>query len=1128
VRGDWRRYLNDLSTPGINIGDPDEIDSSTFNILTVNIEANGKRTPIPYVLPPGIEREVDYSTTELLEQNEQSLAFEVCDLEDGDARAAYKNTAFDVRMYKKLRMYVHAEGENLEKGDLSLFIRLGTDFDLNYYEYEIPLDPTPYGTNDPELIWKKANEIELEFSQFFRVKQTRESTPGVNQQFPFTMMSPNGKGRITVTGNPDLSNIKVIMIGVRNPSKDDNPYKQDDMGLNQCGIVWVNELRVTDFDEKGGWAAVGRASAKLADVGKVTFSGNIKTIGFGGLEQSLQERSREDVRSFDFQTFLEIGKFFPARANVRIPMYYNYSQSRVRPQFNPLVPDILLQASLDNAKTQEEVDSIVRATETFVKRRSINFMNVQKLPAKGGGNKDPHFWNVENFMISYIYNDIFKRDVNTTYDFKQTHQLILNYNYSFRDKTITPLKKLSKSKYLRLITDFNVGLLPQSVSFRTQIDRRYSEILYRNNSSVTTLLEPQYDKNFAMKRIYEYRHNLTRSIRFTYTATADVIIDEPDGPITDEARDTIRQNLLNFGRTRYFNQKVNLAYDVPLRKIPLLNWVSLRANYTGNYNWSEPLRAAMELGSVLQNSQTIQINGQLNMTTLYSKIEFLKNINAGRSNYDKMVKKKQQELKAKSGDDGSGKTDKTEEEGDGEEDEEELVNETLIKTIEQGLGILMSLKNVTLNYTVNNGTTLPGFDRRPGALGNEWTDMAPGIPFILGIQNDDFRFEAARNGWLVYDTTLANSYLFNHTENLTGQANIEPFKGFRLNVDFTRRFVKNQQEIFRYDEFRDNFNSYSPVESGSFTISFWSFKTALKGKWDDEISPVYKDFEKNRNTIARRISDNAIDPTTGYPIGYGPTNQDVLIPSFLSAYAGQSASDYSLDMFRKIPAPNWRLTFNGLSRIDFVKQYAKNVNINHAYRSTFTVGNYATNLSYSDEQDIEPGENFVSEYNIQQISINEQLSPLIGVDISWVNNWTTRVEFRSTRNINFSFSNYQTTEVLTRDFVVGIGYRAKEVKLPKFIKIKGKQAILQHDLNFRFDVTVKNNRSTIARLDEGVTESVGGNQLVSIKPIVDYVIDDNLTIRFFFNRNVTRPVISTSYPTAFTNGGFSIRYTLGM
>ena len=627
VRGEWRRYLYDLKSGG-EIVPIDPLDTSSFDISSVNIEANGKRQPIPYVLPPGIEREVDYTTTELLQQNEQSMSFSICGLMDGEAKAAYKSTSFDVRTYKRLKMYVHAEGKDLETGDLSIFIRLGTDFSNNFYEYEIPLYPTPYGTIDPYVIWKTENEIDIAFDELYRIKQLRENVHGSLLE-PYTGFDQMGKGRITVLGNPDLSNVKVVMIGIRNPNKEDNPWSQNDDGQPKCGNVWVNELRVADFDEKGGWAAIGRVTAKLADLGKITLSGNKKTVGFGGLEQKIQERSKEDETGYNFESYLELGKLFPQKANVKIPMYYNYSQQRIKPEYNPLSPDIKLQTKLDLAPSKEARDSILQSSETFIARKGVNFTNVQKLR---GSSQKTHFYDIENLLLSYVYSNVYKRDVTTKYDDKSNYKFTLNYMYNFRDFSITPFRKHVKSPRLQFLSNFNFSFVPQTWSFKADIDRRYGQVLYRNTDDIQTIIKPLYEKNFSMKRSYDLRYNLFKSLSFTYSADVDAYFREPDGPVTNRTRDSIWKAMYKLGEIKTFDQRMSLSYDLPFRQFKMLDWISAKTSYTANYNWEEAPPAADSLGNRVQNSRTIQANGQLNFMSIYSKVPYLRNINQGRSN----------------------------------------------------------------------------------------------------------------------------------------------------------------------------------------------------------------------------------------------------------------------------------------------------------------------------------------------------------------------------------------------------------------------------------------------------------------------------------------------------------------
>ena len=359
VRGEWRRYNYSLIEPGEYIPN-DDPNETIFDVSAVNIEENGNRSPINYVLPPGIEQEVDNTTTTLRQQNEQSLVLKVCDLEDGDSRATYKNADLDVRSYKKIKMFVHAEGkeDDLKYGDLTCFIRLGTDFTSNYYEYEIKLMPTPHFSSSAYAIWPSQNEIDIEFEIFQLAKQERNFNSS-DVTTPYVKNSSGGK--ITVVGNPNLAQIKTIMIGVRNPKK--LSFEGEDDGESKCGQIWVNELRLTDFDEYGGWAANSRLTARLADFGNVTLAGNMSTVGFGSIEKKVSERQKHNAYQYDLSSTFDLGKFFPENYGVKIPMYLGNSESIINPQYNPLDPDILFKTSLDALENKTERDSLKRIAQ---------------------------------------------------------------------------------------------------------------------------------------------------------------------------------------------------------------------------------------------------------------------------------------------------------------------------------------------------------------------------------------------------------------------------------------------------------------------------------------------------------------------------------------------------------------------------------------------------------------------------------------------------------------------------------------------------------------------------------------------------------------------------------------------
>jgi cell surface protein SprA len=573
VRGEWRKYDKDLLTNGPYV--PGSDDQTSFNSSTVNIEENGKRVPVPYVIPPGIEREQMWSQN-LYKLNEQSLSLRVSNLLDGDARAVYKTTSFDFRQFKRLKLFTHTEKLNqndiLKSGDLTVFIRVGSDFSENYYEYEMPLNVTPWYTSadNIELIWPDSMNIEL--NKLVEAKQNRNVS--IRNGASYTSTNPyteyDGVNKITVVGTPNISDVRVIMLGIRNPKKK-TLSDHDDM-LPKSAEIWINELRLTDFDQSSGWAATARVRATLADLGDLVFAGTTSTPGFASIEKKINERQKEYITSFDVATNIEAGKFLPKNWNVKIPIHYDYSQSISTPEYNPLNPDTKLQSDLDTYKTTAQRDSLKKLTQDYTQRKNINLMNVRK---ERGSESKPHIYDIENFDFTYAYSEVNTRNVNIEYDNRRNYKGGLGYNFSANPKNFRPLSSIrfiSKYKSLALLRDFNFYLYPKVFSFRSEMNRQFNEAKLRNNSVGLVIIEPTYMKTFDWSRVYNLRWDITQAIKIDYQATTMARVDEPQGLIdTKTKRDSIIQNIMDAGRINNFSQTASVNYQIPINKIPLFN-----------------------------------------------------------------------------------------------------------------------------------------------------------------------------------------------------------------------------------------------------------------------------------------------------------------------------------------------------------------------------------------------------------------------------------------------------------------------------------------------------------------------------------------------------------------------------
>jgi cell surface protein SprA len=1018
-------------------------------------------------------------------------------------------------------MFAHLNAPpETERGDLQLFLRIGTDYQENYYEYRLPLKKTATGATNRDSIWPEENEIDLALREFYDLKLQR-----IRENFPqsqrFEQVQEDGR-LLAVKGNPDMSNIRAVMIGVRNPPALENPQQDD--GMAKSGNVWVNELRLSGFDNEGGWAAITNVKTKLADFGELNFTGNRTTIGFGQIEESLNERSLEDVTGYDVSTRLQLGQFFGKRGKVKLPMFYSYGQTYRRPKFDPLNPDLLLENSIEAAPTEEEENDILEVAQDVTTREALNFTNVRVAVGSEG---NPKIYDPKNFNLTYSYNRTNRRNAQLKFDELINRRVQLGYNYNFVDSKVEPFKNLSNSKALDLITDFNFNYLPSSFGVTANFNRRFNRKLFRSNGQFESPQDTLYNKNFTFGRTYNLNYRLTESLNLTYTANASAVIDEPPGRInTAEKRDSVWENVRGGGRLTNFNQTTNLTYNLPLRKLPGLDFLNGNTSYTGTFQWATAPPAQQDLGNSINNSQNIQFNGQANFVSLYNKSKFLRTVNQGKTNIPRLKKEKARRLRRE-----REQARKEREQKDGEKEQEgekepgpvkAEVNEPLIKGVEALSRVLMAVRNVSANYSINRATNLPGFTPTPSNFGQDLEQNAPGWGYVFGAE-DDILQNAIDNRWLA-DSSFS-SFRRSEGTQLNIRATVEPIRDLRINLEWRRQ----ENENFNTRVVRNVFGEFerqAPVEGGNYSISFGSWPTAFFSTGENGFTQAFDDFEANRRPIAERLGgQNGIDPVTGYPRGYDSTSQDVLIPAFIAAYTGQSANSVDLSPFPERPAPNWRVSYRGLSRLSFMEDLVRSVTINHSYRSSYNVGNYQTALDPVRSLDsIDAGETFDPNLQINAISITEQFSPLIGVDISWQNNWNTRFEYKTSRTLSFNINNSTLNKNLNNEFVIGAGYRTQEFVLP--FKVGGRKAVLKNDLNFRFDFKIRENLTSIKRLDEQVETPTSGTWVMNIQPNVQYTLNKNLTLTIFFDRQVTNPKVENSFETRFTSFGFKLRYVL--
>lgn len=1176
VRGEWRRYLGSLDEEGEIIADDPNVQ---FNIGAVNIEENARKEPVNYVLPPQLQREIQPGTPDLVRQNEQSLSLQVCGLEDGKAQAAFRNVQLDMRSFKKLEMFIHAESmdqsQPVDNDDVRVFVRLGTDFTDNYYEYEMPVTITREGfyTNDvvadQQAVWPLENNMIISFEELFRTKRERnekmgevESNIQINQRYQRSLAAGH---KIYVVGNPNLADARVVMIGVRNPARRNGDPTDD--GLPKCVEVWANELRLTDFDQSGGEAAMARVSANLADFASIALSGQITTPGWGSLESKVSERQRETLSSFDASAQVQLDKFLPEETGVKVPMFVGYSQNTSTPQFAPAEPDTPMEIYLDD-RDADERDSLKMISQAVTTRKSLNFTNVRK---EKTGDSKARFYDVSNLSATYAFTETNFRDYNTEYNFVRNYRGGLAYSFSNSPKSYEPFSKskfLKKSKYLRLISDFNFSLAPKQLAIRNDFDRRYSERKMRNLNPEATLPQPPFvDKAFNWNRTYNLAYDLSKAIKIDFTANNRALIREFEGeqvnrqemvggydvdPVTNEKipikdpdkdyyelhRDSILSSLREFGMTTNYNHNASVSYSVPLNKIPILDWTNLTTRYSADYDWQRgPLIDPAvrkenlsnphgfkgdTLGHTISNGQQLQANATLNLLSLYNKVPYLRDVNRGKPKTPQRAQT------------GRSRSDKGESSIQGEEEDEKKKEKRDLKVLDGALKVLMSVKTISGTYSKNRGITLPGFKHESTYLGMDPNAaMAPGAGFVFGQQSNfgdsltHFAdYAGNQRNWLVPNPNLFNPYLRTETENISLRSSVMPVRDLRIDLTANETSSKTITSYWNYNDtvldprFMDN---GTRLETGSYSASTLAIATAFQAI-DSSNRTLYNRFLENRQVISTRLGEskniNATD-SGGYALGYDATQQDVLINAFVAAYTGKGARTASLNPLKTLMLPNWRINYTGLNKIKFFQKHFRTVSLNHSYQSNYTVAGYQK--ADSRDESFTLNENRIQpEYIIPQVTISESFSPLMNIDMTWKNSLLTRFEVRRDRTITLSTSNNQITEIGNMEYIVGTGYTLKEVKLP--FTIRGNA--LNSDLTLRGDFSIRNSKTLIRKIVENETQVTAGQLVYSLKLTGDYVLTKALTLRLFYDWVANRPAISNSFPTSNINAGFSLRFTL--
>ena len=1129
VRNSWRSFAYVIDTTGNYTLLP--VNNTSLNVTAVNIEQNSNRTPIKYVSPPGVLRQQELSNNNVnLLLNEQAMSLQICNLVQGDVRGVYKTTSLDLRRYGTMDMFVHAEAVTqgaVQNNDLSAVIRLGSDFTSNYYEIRIPLRITQWGAVLDTDIWPDSNNLNLSLSRLIQLKVDRNNHGVSNVYFKET--EANGRS-YAILGNPNLGAIQAFFLGVQNVRLP-----------TACTEVWFNELRLTDISEKGGWAAVGKIDAKLADLGTMTVSASNRSAGFGAIDQSTNERSLDNNAEVNAAANLELGKLLPKKAAISIPVYAGVTRTTSTPQYDPFDLDIKLKDKI-NAAPASQKDSIREQAVDATTVTTVNFTNVHK---NNTTNKKLKIWSIENVNVSYSYNRSEHHSPLAVEDELITNKATVAYNYTHVAKYWEPFRKMIKTRspWLALVRDFNLNLTPSVLGFQANVIRQFGAYRSRNVGGPKNILPETYNKFFTFDRLYTLRWDLTRSLAVDFTASNKAWVDEDSGRLSKAGRKRMWDNFWKGGRTVLYTQSANATYTLPTSKIPVLDWTKVQAGYSATYTWTGASQLALTQGNNIQNSQTRTVLADLDFTRLYSKWRLLRSL-------DQAPPKPP--VPGKSGQD----TARNKTPAPQKFPELSGAPKALAK-------ILTSLKHVTLNYTDNSSSTIFGYMDSTRAFGMDFRSMQPGWRYVFGQRADtNFINKLGKRGLISTDTTLNNQNLISYTQKISATAVLEPVRDLRLSINLDKTFGQNYSELYKDTAGASGYSRLNPYLAGTFSVSFMSFQTLFEKYKPNEISKTFEKFETYRAIISSRLGN--INPytggligTDGYAKGYGRYAQDVLIPAFIAAYTGKSPSTIALinekggnvssnPFSGYLPKPNWHLTYSGLSKIPWFSKIFTSFNLTNGYTSTLSMNSFTSQLNYHDPLGYgQPGfvdtltGNFVPYFSVPNITISEQFAPLLDIDMQFVNQMQAKVGYSRSRTLSLSLIDFQLSETHSSEITIGMGFRKRGVPLPFGWKVPGngktppngptgsitsKKA--ENDLTLRLDFSIRDDATSSSYLDQNASLPTGGQRVIRIDPSIDYVLNSRINLKLYYDQQRTIPKISTTPPITTTKGGIQIRISL--
>ena len=1135
--------------------------SASFEISTINIEENGSRKPFPYRQPIGAIRAENRGSQLQALANEQSIVLDVENLGPGEIQLIERiyPGGLNLLNYSNMRMFIHGEGFD-QRGDAELVMRFGIDLENNYYEYRQPVTPSDLNfifksfnqANNADLeaeaeqIWLyDQNSMNIVLSAFNQLKQIRGSLDAPeNKRFERSDLltdAPPG-AVVVIKGNPSLDRVSEIGMGIRNPYDPSNPGLGGVPNLN--AQFWLNELRVSGFDDLKGWAANAKASAKLADFATINANLTRQTNGFGGLESRLGQRRQSEQLGLDLNSTVNLHKLVPDRYGWNFPVSLSARQSTTTPRFLPNQGDIRLtdfeqatNARDDITDTEKKtiIDETIRSSQTHNESYSVNFSNISK---RNSQSKIAQY-TIDKTTINYNYSEGNSRSPELLFQENWNFNSSVRYNLTFRNvKLVRPFNFTRNIPVAKALAGLQMGVMPSSITTSASLNRSYDEKRRRSRENSDGLLIEQGLQQthiFNHGTTFGFNYNLTQSIPMSFQtstgydlSTAGIQSRNQTGidstafkvvPTFDVVKSVISDSLK--ARRINYRESYTTSWRPRFNRINALNWTSYNASYSGGYQWVNSPRGS-DLGANVSNNFRLDHTLKLEINKLLERTAFLKNLKSA----DRTASQERSREKTRR---------KTAQEND---TEYEAPPPDLFKDagfIGRKLVLAaFSLRAVDISYRTNKTSSQAGYSGRSQFFKSfnspNTGDFSPSFGYRIGI------FDQVSKDQLISNPNPNSSLQLpgnkTTTDNLTLGTSFNPFPNFTIDLDWTARWDERRSENITLE----SSNEVNAVvsRSGNVNSSVWVFGPGYRDLFERQLRTAFGDIDENNN-----VSD-----ATGNQDGRTVLNRNVVADDFRLAYLGSGSETVGNRAFQAFPKPNWRVTWAGIEKFfPIIGPMMQRASLTHSYSGSHRLGYSFNNNSGPQPARTIGGYSVTdvrSEYEPTSVNVEQRFVPMVQLNITWKSSLRTNIGFDQTRTTSLAVASSTITERTSRGIKVTVAYTLRNIRLPILNRVKNNIDIslnggLAEDEEIRFLLNDDVNDALALFSDTGSQNFSDfvvnprpptGQQRINASMVIGYRFSNTINANFEYSFNKVNPKSSRTFARTDHDIKFNIRIAI--